>query len=395
MGMTAVAGRKDTAIWTMAFRPFFLAASLWSAAALVLWIFALTAGLALPSRFAPLDWHVHEMLFGFIPAAIAGFILTAIPNWTSRAPIRGQPLVALVILWIAGRIACFASALLPAWFSVAIDSAFLLALCIVVAREIVVAGNRRNLIMPVPIAVLLIANVLTHLEALGVSVPTGIGRRLGIAAVIFLISVIGGRIIPTFTRNWLSTRGATSLPSPAGRIDVAAIATLAVGLLGWVFFTPSSVSGVILLAAAVLNTFRLARWRGLATTSEPLLAILHIGYLWIAIGAGLLGASALSSLVPEAAAIHALTAGAMGTMVLAVMSRVSLGHTGRSLHADFITSIAYVSVTFATLTRIAAAFLPAYYFPLIAISGVLWIASFLIFAAHYGPMLVSPRIEAR
>jgi uncharacterized protein involved in response to NO len=392
--MAAVSGKKDTAIWMMAFRPFFLAASLWSASALVVWIFALTEGLALPSRFVPLDWHVHEMLFGFIPAAIAGFILTAIPNWTGRAPINGQPLVALVLLWVAGRIACFTSALLPAWLGVGIDAAFLLALCLVVAREIVLASNWRNLVMPVPIGVLLIANILTHLEALGFGVPAGIGRRLAIAAIIFLISVIGGRIIPAFTRNWLSARAVKNLPLPAGRIDVAAIATLAIGLLAWVFLPTSGLSGIILLAAAVLNAWRLARWRGSATISEPLLVILHVGYLWVAIGAGLLGASAMSGFVPEAAAVHALTAGAMGTMILAVMSRVSLGHTGRNLHADFTTSIAYVSVTFAALTRIATAFLPSYYFPLITVSGVLWIASFLIFAAHYGPMLVSPRVDA-
>lgn len=392
--MTAVAGSKNTVLWTIAFRPFFLAASVWSVLALALWIFALTQGLTLPSRFAPLDWHVHEMLFGFIPAAIAGFLLTAIPNWTGRAPVRGQPLIGLVLLWVAGRIACFTSALLPVWFGVAVDSAFLLALCLVVGREIVLAGNRRNLIMPVPIAVLLIANLLTHLEALGAGVPAGIGRRLGITAVIFLISVIAGRIIPAFTRNWLSVRKAQKLPAASGRFDLLAIASLALGLLGWVFFPTAIASGAILLAAAALNTWRLARWRGLATASEPLLAILHVGYLWIAIGAGLLGASIVGDHVPEPAAIHALTAGAMGTMVLAVMSRVSLGHTGRNLHADVITTMAYAAITLATLTRIAAACLPSFYLPLISLSGVLWIASFLIFAGYYGPMLVSPRIDA-
>jgi len=392
--MTAIAGKKDMAIWTIAFRPLFLAASMWSALALALWIFVLTQGLTLPSRFAPLDWHVHEMLFGFIPAAIAGFLLTAIPNWTGRAPVRGQPLMGLVLLWVAGRIACFTSALLPVWFGVAADSAFLLALCLVVAREIVLAGNRRNFIMPVPIAVLLIANVLTHLEALGVGVPAGIGRRLAITAVIFLISVIGGRIIPAFTRNWLSVRKAKKLPSPAGHLDTAAIAVLALGLLGWAVFPASPVSGVILLAGAALNAWRLARWRGLATASEPLLAILHVGYLWIVIGTALLGASILADHVPEPAAIHALTAGAMGTMILAVMSRVSLGHTGRNLHADVITTTAYAAITLATLTRIAAACLPSFYLPLISLSGVLWSASFLIFVGYYGPMLLSPRIDA-
>lgn len=391
--MTAVVGKKNMTVWTIAFRPLFLATSLWSAAALAVWIVLVSQGLTLPSRFEPIDWHVHEMLFGFIPAAIAGFLLTAIPNWTGRAPIRGQALIELVVLWVAGRIVCFTSALLPVWFGVAVDAVFLLALCLVVAREIILAGNRRNLIMPVPIAVLLIANVLTHLEALGFAIPAGLGRRLAITAVIFLITVIAGRIIPAFTRNWLVGRKVQKLPTPADRFDTLAIATLALGMLTWVFFPASVVSGSILLAAAALNAMRLARWRGISTGPEPLLAILHVGYLWVAIGAALLGGSILGDHVPEPAAIHALTAGAMGTMILAMMSRVSLGHTGRPLHADTITTAAYAAITLATLTRIAAACLPSLYLPLISLSGVLWIVSFGIFVVYYGPMLVSPRVD--
>ncbi|MBN9354713.1 MAG: NnrS family protein, partial [Hyphomicrobium denitrificans] len=191
----------------------------------------------------------------------------------------------------------------------------------------------------------------------------------------------------------LMMRKADKLPAPAGRFDAVAVATLALGLLGWVFFPKSVVSGAILLAAAALNGVRLLRWRGFATTAEPLLAILHLAYFWIVVGAALLGASILGDHVPEPAAIHALTAGAMGTMVLAVMSRVSLGHTGRMLHADAITTMAYAAITLATLTRIAAACLPSLYAPLISISGVLWIASFGIFVAYYGPMLLAPRTD--
>jgi uncharacterized protein involved in response to NO len=390
----AVARKKVSAVWTMAFRPFFLAASLWSAAALAIWIVVLSDGLELPSRFTPIEWHVHEMLFGFIPAAIAGFILTAIPNWTNRRPIHGRPLMALVLLWVAGRIVCLTSSLFPAWFSLVIDSLFLLALCLVVAREILLAGNRRNFFMPVPIAVLLIANVLTHLESLGAGVPAGLGRRLGITAVIILIALIGGRIIPTFTRNWLMARGSKALPPPAGRIDVLAIAAFAPGLLGWAFFPVSSPAGALLLIACALNAWRLARWHGAATWPEPLLAVLHVGYLWVVIGCGLLGASMMTDLVPEAAAIHALTAGAMGTMILGVMSRVTLGHTGRRLHADPVTTLAYGLVTVATLFRLAAAFLPSYHVSLVTSSGALWIASFLLFALHYAAMLTSPRVDA-
>lgn len=391
--MAAVKDRKAGAVWTMAFRPFFLAASIWSAGALGLWILILTTGWSLPSRFSPVDWHVHEMLFGFVPAAIAGFILTAIPNWTGRAPVRGRALAALLVLWLAGRAVCFTSAWFPAWLPVSVDSLFLLALCLVAARELVLAGNLRNLVMPIPIGVLLAANVLVHLEAAGAGVPDGLGRRLGISAIVVLITIIGGRIIPIFTRNWLSARGCPSLPPPAGRVDLLAILALICGLCAWTFFPELRLAGVLLLVAAALHLWRLARWRGLATAAEPLLAVLHAGYLWVGVGAGLLGASVLSPAVPQAAAIHALTAGAMGTMVLAVMSRVTLGHTGRPLHADGIASLAFVLITLAATSRLVAAFSAEHHTALLTISAMLWIASFLLFLVHFGPMLLSPRTD--
>ena len=332
-------------LWSLAFRPFFLAAAVWAALALTLWIILFMTGGALPSRFDPLSWHIHAMLFGFVPATIAGFMLTAIPNWTGRPPIHGAPLVGLAVLWLVGRIACLVSAVLPLWLAAAVDLAFPVVLCAVAAREIVAARNWRNLMMPIPIGVIAVADLLTYLELAGYGVPAGLGWRLAIAAIIALISAIGGRIIPAFTRNWLVKRGASALPSPHSVIDRVALATLHTGLLGWALFPTSKPVGAILLAAAALNLWRLARWRGLATLPEPLLAILHLGYAWVVLGSALLGASMLSSAVPEAAAIHAFTAGAIGTMVLAVMTRVARGHTGRALEADRITIAIYLMIT--------------------------------------------------
>ena len=390
---TRLARDPSVALWSLGFRPFFLAASLWSALALALWIGLFRMGWPLPSRFSPLLWHIHAMLFGFVLAAVAGFMLTAIPTWTGRPAIRGGALAGLVLLWVLGRIVCLISALLPFWVAAAADLAFPFILCAVAAREIVAGCNWRNLMMPIPIAVLGIADLLIYLEMAGAGVPAGLGWRAAITAVIALISAIGGRIIPAFTRNWLVKRGATVLPAGAGSLDRLALATLHAGLLGWTFLPGSRSVGGLLLLAAVLNLGRLARWRGFATASEPLLAILHVGYAWVIVGAALLGASLLTSVVPEAAAIHAFTAGAMGTMVLAVMTRVSRGHTGRPLEADGATKLIYAAITGAGLTRVAAAFAHAASMILLDISAVLWVMCFLLFACIYGPMLVSPCIE--
>jgi uncharacterized protein involved in response to NO len=250
---SGVAGHGTPVFLTQGFRPFFLAAGLWAAAALALWIVMFATGAALPSRFDPLSWHIHEMLFGFVMAAIGGFLLTAIPNWTKRLPVRGFPLAVLAGLWLLGRIACLISALVPAELAVAADLAFPAALAAVVAREIVAGRNWRNLAMVAPVTVLGIANLLMHLEADGVAVPSGLGWRLGLAAVIVLISVMAGRIVPSFTRNWLAKRPGARLPAVPGRIDQAALGILHAGLFGWAFFPAFRAVGLLLLLGAVLN----------------------------------------------------------------------------------------------------------------------------------------------
>ncbi|HWF78711.1 MAG TPA: NnrS family protein [Caulobacteraceae bacterium] len=383
---------REQPLWSAAFRPFFLAAAAWSAGAILLWIGLYMHGGATPSRFDPLTWHIHEMLFGFVPAAIAGFLLTAIANWTGRSPIRGSLLAALAALWLAGRIAVFFSALLPAWVAPAVDLAFPAALFALAAREIVAARSWRNLMMLAPLAVLTAADALMFLESAGAAIPHGLGWRLAIAAIITLVSAIGGRIIPAFTRNWLVLRGASELPNTHSLFDSVSLAALHTGLLAWAFFPASTLVGALLLIAAALTALRLARWRGWATAAEPLLAILHVGYAWIAIGAALLGASILTSLAPQEAAVHAFTAGVMGTMVLAITTRVARGHTGRRLEADRVTASIYVLVSAAAVARVAAPFLPTLAITLLTASAALWAASFLTFLAAYGPMLVRPRL---
>jgi len=394
-GFGSTSQGHPAAFWSLAFRPFFLAASLWAALALGLWIGLFVTGRTLPSRFDPLSWHIHEMLFGFVYAAIAAFMLTAIPNWTGRKPIQGATLAALVAIWLLGRVISLLSALVPLWWAMVVELAFPVVLFFLAAREIIAAQNWRNLMMPAPIAVLAIADLIMHLELAGITLPVGLGWRLAMAAVLTLITAIGGRIVPAFTRNWLIKRGATALPSGHGLADRIAVAALHTGLLGWAFLPAARMVGSLLVFAALLNLWRLARWRGPATVSEPLLAILHVGYLWVVLGALLLGASVLTVVVPEAAAIHAFTAGAIGTMVIAIMMRVSRGHTGRPLEADVTTMLIEAAVVLAGATRVTAAFADASAMILLQISALLWIAGFLVFALTYGPMLVLPRTDER
>jgi uncharacterized protein involved in response to NO len=387
------AKRPTRAFLSLGFRPFFLAAGVWSAAALALWIGMLATGIAAPSRFDPLAWHIHEMLFGFAMAAIAGFLLTAIPNWTGRTPVSGGLLALLAGLWLLGRVACLVSALVPPWLSVSADLSFPVLLVGVVAREIVAGRNWRNLIMIAPVTVLGIANLLMHLEADGVAVPSGLGWRLGVATVIALISVVAGRIVPSFTRNWLAKRHDADLPADHGWMDRVALGVLHSGLFGWAFFPDFRSIGLLLLLGAALNLWRLLRWRGGATAAEPLLLVLHLGYAWLALGAALLGVAMLDTDLPQSAAIHALTAGAVGTMTLAVMTRATRGHTGHALSADRATSLIYGLVTLAAITRVAAAFAAGWTLPLLIVSAGCWIAAFGLFALHYGAMLLLPRVS--
>jgi uncharacterized protein involved in response to NO len=344
----------------------------------------------LPSRFDPLTWHIHEMLFGFALAAIAGFLLTAIPNWTGRLPVRGLPLASLAGLWLLGRVAGLVSALMPVWLAVAADLAFPVALAGVIAREIVAGRNWRNLPMVAPVTVLAIADLLMQLEVAGIGAPPGLGWRLGLAGVIVLISVVGGRVIPSFTRNWLAKRPHARLPVTTKAVERAALGTLHTGMIGWAFVPDFRPVGVLLLLGAATNLWRMSRWRGTATRTNPLLLILHIGYTWLVLGAGLLGLSVLAKLA-QSAAIHALTAGAIGTMTLAVMTRVTLGHTGRELTADRSTIAIFLLVTVAAAARVVAAASGTWVMPLLETSAVLWIGAFVLFVLHYGPLLFRPR----
>jgi uncharacterized protein involved in response to NO len=392
----AMTERAPPALFSIGFRPFFLLGAGWSAIALGIWIDAFSTGRSLPTLLPAVTWHAHEMLFGFVLAAIAGFILTAVANWTGRPPIAGGRLAALVFLWAAGRALNLFSMHVPFWIVTGVDVAFPLVLALFVAREVIIARSRRNFMMPLPIAMLALADLLIYLEASGARVSTGIGWRLALAAVITLISVVGARIVPAFTRNWLAARGAmTSLPRTYPWLDRIGSATFHTGLLGWALFPTLWPIGLLLLTGAALTFGRLVGWKGWTTTNEPLLLILHVGYFWMIAGAVLLGIAVVAPTVPVSAAVHALTAGAIGTMVLAVMTRVCRGHTGRPLTADGLAVMIYGAVNLAGVVRVAAELLPAAFLPLLEISAVLWIVAFLLFAFWSAPIVWLPRPDRR
>jgi len=382
------------AILSYGFRPFFLAGALYAALAILSWLPLLYGHIETASLFVPVDWHIHEMLFGYLAAIVTGFLLTAIPNWTGRLPVQGWPLLLLFLLWLAGRIAVLFSAEIGWLAALFIDSAFLAAVAAAAAIEIVAGRNWRNLKVLLPVGGLLGANILFHVEVWFAGISE-ISRRLAIAAAVMLIMIIGGRIIPSFTRNWLVRENPGRLPQPFGRIDALIIVLSGLALAAWTLQPERPETGLLLLAAGLANGFRLARWAGYRTFRDPLVLVLHAAFLFVPLGFLLAGAAAIfPDHVPAVAGIHAFGAGAIGSMTLAVMARATLGHTGRDLRASLPACAMFVAVIVSALLRILAAFFPAST-ALLHGSAFLWSAAFLGYVILFGGMLATPRLRAR
>lgn len=378
------------ALLRQGFRPFFLGAGLWAAASLALWIVTLASGLALPTAFQPLDWHTHELLFGYTGAVIAGFLLTAVPNWTGRLPISGTPLAMLALAWLAGRAAVLVSAYLPAALMLILDLAFPVLLCLAIGRELVAGRNLKNFRVLAVVSVFALANLAFHLEAMIVG-RADVAVRLGLAAVILLIMLIGGRVVPSFTRNWLARRAEGRLPIAFGRFDGGAIALSALALFAWTVYGSADWVGAAFILAGVVNAVRLWRWAGERTFAEALVWVLHLGYLFVPLGFLAIGLSILApDLVPPAGAMHLWTAGAIGMMTMAIMTRASLGHSGQALTAGPRVTAIYVLVLAAVLARFAASYGYGYE-PLLHLAGLCWIAGFLLFVAVFAPLLLGRR----
>ena len=376
------------------FRPFFLAAGLAAAAAIPLWLLAFAGIAPLPSAFPPLVWHVHEMVFGFGLANVAGFLFTAVPNWTGRMPLQGADLGWLVGLWVLGRVAVFGSAWPGEAVAAPLDLAFPTALVAVMGREILAGRNWRNLPILAALGSLLAADTWVHLGVLGIVAFPQDGNRAGVAVLLLLISMMGGRLIPSFTRNWLARAyPAGRMPAPFGTMDRVALGAVALALLAWVVAPGAAASSWAALAAGLLLLGRLARWQGWRTGRKPLLLVLHVGYAWLAGGFLLLGIAGLTGWLAPADAVHGLTMGAVGTMTLAVMTRATLGHTGGALHAGPGACAAYALVSLAALLRVAAPLAGDDTLLLLVLAGAAWSGAFGLFVVLCFEPLTRPRVR--
>jgi uncharacterized protein involved in response to NO len=303
-------------------------------------------------------------------------------------PVIGAPLAGLVALWAAGRMAM----ILEYWIGPAagvVDSAFLVVFALVVWREVIAGRNWRNLPVCALVTVFALANVAFHLRAHFAYSEAGV--RLGIAAIAMLLTLIGGRITPSFTRNWLKSRGELAEPAPAGVVDRVVLGLTGTATAAWVIAPEGHGAGVLLVLAGLANLVRLIRWRGWLAAREPLLWILHVGYAFLGVALILLGSAVLSDLIPRTAGLHALTAGAVGVMTLAVMTRATRGHTGRTLAADKLTALVYGAILVAAAARVSAPFLPGVEMQLLIASAFAWFVAYAGFATAYAPMLLRPR----
>lgn len=388
-GIPRLRDYRGLALLSYGFRPFFLFGAIYSGLAIVFWVLMVQGQIELTSVFIPRDWHVHEMLYGFVPAVVTGFLLTAIPNWTGRLPIQGRPLLALFAVWVAGRVAISLSGWIGWRAAATVDVAFLVLVAAAAAREIVAGSNWGNLKVVAIISLLAAGNLLFHLEAHFYG-SADYSVRIGVGAVILLISLVGGRVVPSFTRNWLTRQGPGRLPRPFGRFDLVTVAVSAAALALWIAAPFAAMTAAALIVAGLLQLLRLVSWAGERTLADRLVLVLHVGYAFVPLGFLLIGCAAFGLFAPSTG-VHAWTGGAFGTMTLAVMTRATLGHTGRALAASTGTQAIYGAVVVGALARICASTQHEWSGPLLSISGTAWAAAFFGFAALYGPMLCTGR----
>ena len=375
------------ALWELGFRPFFLLASLFGAASVGLWTAQLSGWL--PSAYLhDSRWHAHEMLFGYALAVVAGFLLTAVRNWTGMPTARGTTLVALVVLWIAGRILVltpYANA------AALVNIAFPLALGVAIGIPLVRSRNARNYFFVGLLVLVAAAVAALHLARLQFALPhPRAGLVLGLDVILFIMTVMGGRVIPMFTNSGVPGAGATR----SRWVEHLSLGSV-LALLIADFFAPHAaiVMGVALFAAAV-HAVRLLLWRPWRTLGTPLVWILHAGYAWIVVHLILRGLAASGSIV-DSAAIHALTVGAIGGLTIGMMSRVARGHTARPLSADRFDQAMFLLVQAAAAVRVFGGLAPAGFMPSVQVSGLLWAVAFGLYALRYWPVLTRPRSDGK
>ncbi len=383
-----------THLFAYGFRPNFLAAGLAAAVLVPLWAAVAMFGVPLEPRWQGVLWHAHEMTFGFVAAAIGGFLLTAVPNWTGTRGHGGWPLVALTIAWLLGRAAPFLPAGVSPWWVAAADLLYLPGVALLVAPPLF-RTNNRNRPMLLVLAALTFCNATFHCYAARGNAQSALDWvHVALNLSLVLVTVIAGRIVPAFTNSGLRAQGlavAPALPWLEWLVIGATLAIVPVDLVAPNGLAAGAVAGI----AGLAHLARASRWRPLRTRGTPLVWILHVGYAWIPVGL-LLKAAFLLTHVPFAASwLHALTAGALATMIVGVMTRASLGHTGRELRVGPPIVACYLLLAAAVLVRVFGASTGIDYRFAVATAAALWAAAFVGFLAVYGPILAGPRADGR
>jgi uncharacterized protein involved in response to NO len=384
------------ALFAYGFRPHFLLAGLAALLLIPAWALNISYGVPLSSDWPPTLWHAHEMLFGFIVSAVAGFLLTAVPSWTGQRGFAGTPLVVLSAVWLAARIMIASSSHWPRALTAAVDLAFLPALAALVARPLLRSQNRNTPLLSV-LGLLWLTNLVFHVALIRRNAPLALqALHIGIDLMLVLVTVIGGRILPAFTATALRPQGLQDRVSSSTALTIAAVAAMAAVTVGDVFLPDARLAGGLAAAAAVIQGWRFAQWGALRTLRQPIVWILHAAYLWLPVGLALKAIALLNGAAFSAFWLHALTMGTLATMILAVMTRAALGHTGRPLVAHPVTVASYLLLLAAVLVRVfGLAALRVSYPMVIAAAAFLWTAAFLFFVLIYAPILCSPRVDGR
>ncbi len=378
-------------LFALGFRPFFLAAGAAAVVLLLAWMYILSSATPLQTYYGVAGWHSHEMLFGFVSAVIAGFLLTATRNWTSVQTLSGAKLGALVVLWLAARVVALFPHVIPGWLIAGIDLIFVPLLALSLALPIIKADKKPQLIFVAILMTMFVANLLVHLHVLGVMQDVfDVGIRLALNSVLLIIVIMAGRVLPFFTE-----RGAPGAEPKKWRwIEYGAIASMLTLLVMDLFFPDSQLRTVVLALLFIFHAIRLWGWYSMLVWRVPLLWVLHLGYLWLVIGFAFEAVASFSSQY-EVLAMHCYAA-AIGVLCLGMMARVSLGHTGRKLQAAKVMAWAFGMINIAMLIRVfAPLLLIEWSTPAVVISGILWAGAFLIFLFVYVPILFYARVDGQ